>query len=128
MRILLDTHAFLWWISDSPKLPDSAREVIEDEHNDPIFSAVSGWEIAIKAGVGKLELPDSPGKFVNEQLFQNDLEVLPIHLRHALGVYALPDHHRDPFDRLLVSQALLETVPILSADPEIARYPAQTIW
>lgn len=128
MRLLLDTHAFLWWISDSPELSDDAREAIADGRNAPVFSAVSGWEIAIKAGLGKLELPDPPAKFVNEQLSKNDLEVLPIHLRHALGVYGLPDHHRDPFDRLLISQALVERLPILSADPEISRYPVETLW
>ncbi len=128
MRVLLDTHAFLWWISDSPELSDAAREAIADQRNAPIFSAVSGWEIAIKAGLGKLELPDSPAKFVNEQLSQNNLEVLPIHSRHALGVYGLPDHHRDPFDRLLVSQAVVEKLPILTADPEIPRYPVETLW
>ncbi len=128
MRVLLDTHAFLWWISDSPELSDAAREAIADQRNAPIFSAVSGWEIAIKAGLGRLELPDSPAKFVNEQLSQNGLEVLPIHSRHALGVYGLPDHHRDPFDRLLVSQAVVEKLPILTADPEIPRYPVETLW
>jgi PIN domain nuclease of toxin-antitoxin system len=128
VRVLLDTHAFLWWISDSPELSDAAREAIADQRNAPIFSAVSGWEIAIKAGLGKLELPDSPAKFVNEQLSQNNLEVLPIHSRHALGVYGLPDHHRDPFDRLLVSQAVVEKLPSLTADPEIPRYPVETLW
>ncbi len=128
MRILLDTHAFLWWISDSPELSDAAREAIADGRNAPIFSAVSGWEIVVKAGLGKLELPDSPAKFVNEQLSHNGLEVLPIHLRHALGVYGLPDHHRDPFDRLLVAQAVVERLPILTAGPEIPRYPVETLW
>lgn len=128
MRVLLDTHAFLWWISDSPELSDAARETIADGRNAPVFSAVSGWEIAVKAGLGKLDLPDSPAEFVNEQLSQNSLEVLPVHLRHALGVYGLPDHHRDPFDRLLISQAVAETLPILTADPEISRYPVETIW
>lgn len=125
---MLDTHAFLWWISDSPELSDAARETIADGRNAPVFSAVSGWEIAVKAGLGKLDLPDSPAEFVNEQLSQNSLEVLPVHLRHALGVYGLPDHHRDPFDRLLISQAVAETLPILTADPEISRYPVETIW
>ncbi len=128
MRVLLDTHVFLWWISDSPELSDDAREVLADGRNEPIFSAVSGWEIAIKTGLGKLELPGAPGKFVNEQLSRNDLEILPIHLRHALGVYELPDHHRDPFDRLLISQSVLEKLPILTADPKIHRYPVETIW
>ena len=128
MRLLLDTHAFLWWISDSLELSDDAREAIADGRNAPIFSVVSGWEIAIKADLGKLELPDPPAKFVNEQLTRNELEVLPIHLRHALNVYGLPDHHRDPFDRLLISQAVLERLPIVTADPEISRYPVEIVW
>lgn len=128
MRALLDTHTFLWWISDSPELSDDVREIIADERNEPIFSVVSGWEIVIKAGVGKLELPDAPETFVTEQLSRNDFKVLPIHLKHALQAYDLPDHHHDPFDRLLVAQALLETTPILTADPEIYRYPVETIW
>ncbi len=128
MRVLLDTHTFLWWIADSPRLSEFARDAIADERTQPIFSVVSGWEIAIKAGVGKLEIPDSPEKFLSEQLSRNDVEILPIYLRHALRVYDLPDHHKDPFDRLLVAQAVLEKLPILSADPEISRYPVETVW
>ena len=126
--MLLDTHAFLWWVSDSPKLSELARETIADERNEPIFSVVSGWEIAIKVGVGKLELPDPPEKFVTGQLSRNDMEVLPLHLGHALRVHALPDHHRDPFDRLLVAQAIVEGIPLLSADPQIDLYPVNIIW
>lgn len=128
MRVLLDTHAFLWWISGSPKLSDTARETIANERNELLFSVVSGWEISIKAGVGKLGLPDTPKEFVTEQILLNDLKVLPVNLNHALRVYELPDHHQDPFDRLLVSQALVEETPILSADPEVRRYPVETIW
>lgn len=128
MRVLLDTHTFLWWISDSPKLSDVAREVIADERTRPIFSVVSGWEIAIKAGVGRLEIPASPEKFLTEQLSRNDLEILPIYLRHALRVYELPDHHKDPFDRLLVAQALAENLALVTADPSIASYPVETVW
>lgn len=128
MRVLLDTHTFLWWISDSPKLSDVAREAIADERTQPIFSVVSGWEIAIKAGVGKLEIPDSPEKFLTEQLSRNDVEILPIYLRHALRVYDLPDHHKDPFDRLLVAQALAENLAFVTADPSIASYPVETVW
>ena len=128
MRVLLVTHAFLWWVSDSPNLSSTAREVIADEHNEPVFSVVSAWEIAIKVSVGKLELPDPPAKFVTEQLSRNVLEVMPIQLRHAVGVYDLPDHHRDPFDRLLAAQAMVEDLAVLTADPLLARYPVQTIW
>jgi PIN domain nuclease of toxin-antitoxin system len=126
--MLLDTHVFLWWISDSPRLSKVAREVIADERNEVVFSVVSGWEIVIKAGVGKLELPDTPEKFLTEQLSCNDMEVLPMYLRHALRVHDLPDHHRDPFDRLLVAQAAAEGVPLISADPQLSRYPIETLW
>ena len=128
MRVLLDTHAFLWWISDSPELSDRAREVMADERNDLLFSVVSGWEISIKAGVGKLTLTDVPVKFVAGQVSGNGMEVLPIHLDHALRVYDLPNHHQDPFDRLLVAQALVEEVPLVSGDVEVSRYPVETIW
>lgn len=128
MRVLLDTHAFLWWVSDSQKLSADARKIIANEHNAPVFSVVSAWEIAIKAGVGKLELPDTPEKFIIEQLSRNVLEILPIQLRHALSVYSLPDHHRDPFDRLLVAQAIREDLVILTSDPLLAKYPVQTVW
>lgn len=128
VRVLLDTHAFLWWILGSPKLSELARETIAEESNELLFSVVSGWEISIKVGVGKLELPDTPKDFVTEQILLNDLKVLPVDLNHALRVYELPDHHQDPFDRLLVSQALEEGVPVLTADPFITRYPVETIW
>lgn len=128
MRVLLDTHAFLWWISDSPKLSDVARDTIADERMQPIFSVVSGWEIVIKAGAGKLELPDPPERFLAEQLSLNQFELLPIYLRHALRVYDLPDHHKDPFDRLLVAQAQTEDLAFVTADPSIAAYPVETLW
>lgn len=128
MRVLLDTHAFLWWIDDNPELSDTARDIIADEGAQPIFSAVSGWEIAIKARAGKLELPSTPKEFLTGQLSQNEMEVLPIYLKHALRVYDLPSHHKDPFDRLLVAQALTEEVAILTANPHIAEYPVETLW
>lgn len=128
VRALLDTHAFLWWIADKPEISDRARETVEDERNEILFSVISGWEIAIKAGGGKLDLPDAPERFVNEQLSRNDIEVLPMYLNHALKVHGLPEHHRDPFDRLLVAQALTERLPLISNNRQIARYPVETIW
>ena len=128
MRVLLDTHAFLWWIADKPEISDHARDTIADERNQVVFSVVSGWEISIKFGVGKLELPEAPDRFIVEQISINALEVLPIYLSHALGVHRLPHHHGDPFDRLLVAQALAERLPLISGDREIARYPVETIW
>lgn len=128
MRLLLDTRAFLWWVADSPKLSVGARAAVEEGGNEPIFSVVSGWEISIKAGLGKLKLPDPPESFIPRQVSQNGMEVLPIYLRHALRVYELPDHHQDPFDRLLVAQALAEGFTIVTADPVITRYPVEVVW
>jgi PIN domain nuclease of toxin-antitoxin system len=128
MRLLLDTHAFLWWIFDDPRLPPSARALIGGAGAEVLFSAVSGWEIAIKARTGRLDLPSDVPGFVQDQVRRNRMTVLPIELRHALRVHALPDHHRDPFDRLLVAQAQVEAVPLLSRDPLLAAYEVDLRW
>jgi PIN domain nuclease of toxin-antitoxin system len=126
--VLLDTHVFLWWINDDPRLSGRAREVISDGGNDLLFSAASGWEIAIKAGFGKLKVSGDLGAYLTGQLSENSVQVLPVYLSHTLRVADLPHHHRDPFDRLLVAQALVEKLPLMSADPEISRYPVETVW
>ena len=128
MNILLDTHAFLWWIDNNPKLSSRARGIISDASNVIFLSAASGWEIAIKARLGKLTLPDDLERFITDQLVTNAFSSLPIQLSHALHVYTLPTIHRDPFDRILVAQSQLEGMPILTADPQIARYPVKVIW
>jgi len=128
MKVLLDTHAFLWWITDSPRLSARAREVIQDSNNELFFSAASGWEIAIKAQLGRLQLPDNLEQFILEQLSLNAILVLPIQLHHALRVYTLPQYHRDPFDRVLVAQSQIENLPILTADAQITPYAVETIW
>ena len=121
MRALLDTHAFLWWISDNRRLSERAREIIADGRNELLFSVASGWEISIKSGLGRLDVPEDLEQF-------NAFQVLPIHLSHALRTRVLPDLHRDPFDRILVSQAILEEIPLLSADPQISQYPVEVVW
>jgi PIN domain nuclease of toxin-antitoxin system len=108
MRVLLDTHVFLWWITGDSRLSDRAYEVIKEAKNEVCLSAASGWEMAIKAGLGKLRLQGEPMSFIAEQLVLNGFESLPVRLNHALFVYSLPKHHRDPFDRLLVARAKLE--------------------
>jgi PIN domain nuclease of toxin-antitoxin system len=129
MRVLLDTHTFLWWIADDLQLSAQAREVIGDGANVLFFSAVSGWEIAIKAQLGKLRLPaNNLEQFITEQLLHNSFTPLPVQLHHTLAVYHLPLRHRDPFDRLLVAQSQLENLPILTVDPLIAQYGVETIW
>jgi len=128
MKILLDTHAFLWWITDDQKLSSRAREVISDAENELFFSAASGWEISIKVQLGRLKLPEEPERFIPEQLRLNFIRSLPIQMRHALFVSTLPNHHRDPFDRMLVAQAQLEEMSVLSADLQMSRYQVELIW
>lgn len=128
MRLLLDTHAFLWWITDDPRLSEKGREIMGDGKNQLFLSAASGWEIAIKAKLGKLKVSDNLEHFIPEQVALNAIENLPIVLSHVLHVYTLPDYHRDPFDRLLISQAQLEGLPILTVDSQISQYPVKVLW
>lgn len=128
MRALLDTHTFLWWITDDPQLSPRVRKIFGDGENELFLSAASGWEMAIKTKLGKLQLPDHLQSFIFEQLAGNAIVSLPVQMNHALHVYTLPDHHRDPFDRLLIAQAQLENMPILTTDPQIAQYPIKIIW
>ena len=127
MKALLDTHIFLWWIADDPRLSSRIRQIISNGDNVLYLSAASGWEIAIKARLGKLKLPANPPSFIAGQLANNAITPLPVEMSHALHVYTLPDYHRDPFDRLLVAQARIENLPILTADPQIARYSVKVI-
>ena len=128
MRVLLDTHAFLWWVIDNPQLSIRAREVIGDGKNEVYLSAASGWEIAIKARLGRLQLNKEPEQFVAEQIAKNAFQSLPILMSHALREYKLPDHHQDPFGRLLVAQGQLERLSILTSDAFIAMYDVEVIW
>jgi PIN domain nuclease of toxin-antitoxin system len=128
MRALLDTHAFLWWIENDPRLSTRAREIIADDGNDIILSAVSAWEIAIKASLGRFAMRGDLAAFVNSHVTANGFEVLPLLIDHALRVASLPDHHRDPFDRALVAQAQVEDVALLSADRAISRYAVKVLW
>jgi len=129
MRALLDTHVFLWWITDDPRLSAKARQVIATGTNTLFLSAVSGWEIAIKAGLGRLKLETNRlGSFMTDQLTLNGISSLPVQMSHALHVHSLASHHCDPFDRLLVAQAQLEDMPIVTSDAVIGRYPVATLW
>lgn len=128
MRALLDTHTFLWWNTDDPQLSKTARDIIADGANEIFLSAASAWEIAIKSARGRLSLPDPPEKYVAERLALHRFQGLPIQLSHALGVYSLPDRHRDPFDRLLIVQSQLERMPILTKEKIFHRYQVEVIW
>jgi PIN domain nuclease of toxin-antitoxin system len=129
MRALLDTHAFLWWITDDPRLSRKARQFIATGTNTLFFSAASGWEIAIKAGLGRLTLDTKRiDSFVTDQMTLNAISSLPVQMNHALHVHSLASHHRDPFDRLLVAQAQLEDLPIITSDAVFSRYPVTILW
>ena len=128
MRALLDTHTFLWWLLDVPKLSGECRRILEDGANEILLSAASGYELAYKAHVGRLTLPESPDEYVRTRLEANGFGALSIELSHALRAASLPAIHRDPFDRMLIAQAQLESIPIITADPAIARYDVEVIW
>lgn len=128
MRALLDTHAFLWWISADSRISARAAAVIEDGSNTLFLSTASAWEIVIKAQMGRLPLPGSPVHYVPEQMALNGIDPLPVALTHALALYELPPLHRDPFDRLLVAQAQSEHLPILTADELIHQYDVEVVW
>ena len=128
MKVLLDTHTFLWWITDDNRLSSFAREIITNGDNELFLSAATGWEIAIKAQLGRIKLPKEPHSFIAEQLRLNSIQSLPIHMSHALHVYSLPNHHSDPFDRMIIAQAQLENLSILTMDPQIAKYKVKVVW
>jgi PIN domain nuclease of toxin-antitoxin system len=126
LRLLLDTHVFLWLLTEPERLGEHLP-VVEDPRTEMLVSAVVSWEIAIKHGLGRLPLPESPERYVPERIRAIGAKALPIEHTHALAVAALPPLHRDPFDRLLVAQAGLLGTPILTADPAIARYTVRTL-
>jgi PIN domain nuclease of toxin-antitoxin system len=128
MRVLLDTHAFLWWIDDAPSLSKKARAAISSPGNECLLSLASCWEMAIKVSLGKLRLPGAIERFIPEQLATNAIRQLTIDFRHVAKVATLPFHHRDPFDRLLAAQAIEEECAIVSADPVFRKYGVKRIW
>ena len=129
MKVLLDTHAFLWWIADDPALSAVAREVISDGANDVYLSAVSVWEIAIKARAGRLTVfSDNLDLFVERHVRESSFLPLPITLAHSSKIHTLSNHHRDPFDQMLVAQSLVEGFPIISVDKMIHSYDVDVIW
>ncbi len=127
MRVLLDTHAFLWWVSDSPQLTPRARTAIQGAE-DVFLSVASCWEMAIKISLGKLQLAQPIERFVSEQLQANDFTLLSIGLDETGRTARLPFHHRDPFDRLLAAQAIEQKLVVVSADPLFRKYGVKRAW
>ena len=122
MRILLDTHIFLWWDNDPDQLSVQAKSLCQDPANTLVLSVVSVWEMQIKQQLGKLTLRLSLAELVEDQQKINAIEILPISLAHVLALEALPPHHKDPFDRLLIAQANVEDISLLSVDPVFRQY------
>ncbi len=128
MRLLLDTHTFIWFFTGNPKISNQVRVLIENEDNEKLLSTASIWEIAIKQSTGKLSFYLPFEVFITQQLSLNDFTLLEIKIDHLAVVATLPFHHRDPFDRLLIAQAMVEQIPILSTDSAFDSYLIQRLW
>lgn len=128
MKILLDAQALIWYAAADPRLPAKSRGLIASSENDLLISAVTAWEIIIKASSGQLSLDRPAPEYVAFYVRELQLIPLPITLEHVSGVYDLPRHHSDPFDRLLIAQAKHERLPIVSGDRALSRYDVQIIW
>ncbi len=128
MKILLDTHTFLWLANDSPELSKKARSVFLDPDCEFFLSLASAWEIAIKSNLDKLSLPNPIEKFIPIQLQENNITQLDVTFRHIVKIATLPLHHRDPFDRLIIAQAMEEQLPIMSSDKIFDKYPIKRLW
>lgn len=128
MRLLLDTCTFLWLAVDSPRLSARARTLFADPDNEVLLSAVSAWEISVKHALGRLPLPQPPHELVPSERHRHAVEPLPLDEESALLLPRLPPLHRDPFDRMLVCQAMVHALVILTPDRDIAAYPVRTAW
>lgn len=123
MKLLLDTRILLWWLADDPLLPEGARDAIASPANEVLVSAVTAWEIAIKAAAGRLEVPDD----LLEVIDANDFVTLPITAAHAIAAGHLPPHHADPFDRMLIAQARADRCVLVSVDSRFPRYDVELL-
>lgn len=127
MNVLVDTHVWIWSLADPSRLSAESRSLLSSSRNVVYLSAASAWELAIKAALGKIELPEPVETYVPTRMARQGITALPITHTHALRVSTLPPHHRDPFDRLLIAQALVERLPILTADVAFDRYDVEVI-
>ena len=128
MRLLLDTHAFLWFINGDEKLNQHSKALIQESNNEVLVSIATLWEIAIKTSLNKLELLQPFEIVIPKELAENEFTLLPIKLEHLVELRKLPFHHRDPFDRLLIAQSLSEKLPLISKDDQFGNYDVERIW
>lgn len=128
MKIVLDTHTFLWFIDGNQKLSANARTLIEDMNNERLLSIASVWEMAIKYSIGRLQFAQPFQAFMSHQLTKNSIQLLDINFDHTTIVASLPFHHKDPFDRMIIAQSIVEQVPIISIDTIFDAYGATRLW
>jgi PIN domain nuclease of toxin-antitoxin system len=128
MRLLLDTHVFIWWHSASDRMSQKALELCQDSENILLLSVASVWEMQIKLQLGKIRFDTSLAEVIAHQQAYSQIEILPINLKHVLALVDLPMHHKDPFDRLLIAQASVESIALISHDSIIEKYPIPVIW
>jgi PIN domain nuclease of toxin-antitoxin system len=127
VKFLLDTQIFIWWDSEPKKLSAQVLALCQDQANTLVLSVASVWEMQIKSQLGKLDLDRPLSEIVESQQLINNVELLPIHLRHVLALHHLPAHHKDPFDRLIIAQALAEGIPVVSVDTVFPHYPVTVL-
>jgi PIN domain nuclease of toxin-antitoxin system len=127
LRILLDTQIFLWALAEPKRLGEKTKSLLRSRENQLYFSAASSWEISIKAGLGKLPLPESPDKYISSRMANLKIDPLDVRHYHTFIVYQLPLHHRDPFDRILIATAIAENIYLMSADEQFRRYDVNLI-
>lgn len=128
MRVLLDTHCWLWWLTEPEKLSQSVYDLLADRKSEVYLSVASIWEIGIKFSIGKLPLPQAPEKLIPREMAADGLLTLDIKSIHALKAVGLPMQHRDPFDRMLIAQSQVEQLPIMTTDPVFDQYTIKVIW
>jgi PIN domain nuclease of toxin-antitoxin system len=128
MRLLLDTHVFLWWNQADPRLSRRVRSLLSDPENSLYLSVASAWEMTLKVQSGKLDLPAATAVYIPARLNHYGMEALPVTLEHVLAASTLPAHHSDPFDRMLIAQGQVERLAIVTRDPQVRKYKVDTIW
>lgn len=128
MRLLLDTHTFIWYVTDNPRLSANVKLLIEDENNEKLVSIASIWEMAIKHSIGRLNFSLPFMEFVRQQLSVSNIGLLEININHIEVVASLPLHHCDPFDRLIIAQSMAEQIPVLSVDAIFDAYAIARLW
>ncbi len=128
MKYLLDTMVWLWSVASTDKIGKAGLEILTSGDEEVYFSAASSWEIAIKTKLGKFRLPEEPARYVPKRLAEQGIHSLPVTQSHSLKVYDLTLHHHDPFDRMIIAQAIVEEMVILTSDRAFKKYPVEVLW